>query len=103
MTCCRDSDARREVEKQIAVHIFDDSARPACANQRIDARVRRRCVLFVTVKQDAGFEPGQGSLDRWNGFALEEPHARLLASHLHESWRMLTVRLLRQPCQPLLR
>jgi len=54
----RDGDARGEVEKQIAVDIFDDGAGATRANERIDARVEGD--VYFSSRSSNAFALGPG-------------------------------------------
>src|SRR5438876_516338 len=74
MPRARDRDASREIQKQVAVHIFNDRAAAARAYQGIDARVRRRHVTLVTLERGEGLGAGELGMDVGNSALVEEPH-----------------------------
>ena len=61
-----DGDPRREVEVQVAVHVFDHRPVAALDRQRIRPRVRRRDEPFVGLDQLARNRPGGRSADMGN-------------------------------------
>src|SRR5688500_17048847 len=71
-------DAGREVEEQIAVHILDDGAAAAGADQRIDERVRRRHVLLVVLEEGLGTREGKHGLQIWSSVSVKLPHGTSL-------------------------
>ena len=73
-------DSGIEVEKPVAIHVFDDGALSAAHHQRIVARIGRREHLAVALHQRFGARAGQRSqdlrkvqTDRFTGKHLQSP------------------------------
>jgi len=73
-----DGDAGGEVEKQIRVHVLDDGAGAAGADERIDARVGWRHVFLVALQEGARLRAREVGLDGGDLASFELPHKNLV-------------------------
>ena len=72
--CRNHSNASREVEEPIAIHILNDSSAAALDHERVNPCVRWRNVAGVPFEQILRLRTGRWGFDVRDGLVIEEPH-----------------------------